>query len=98
VHGIGARPDYAWVWQPKNNPPGGVGYPTKHLNWLRDLLPVELSSKELSCRVMTFNYDSQWFMNAPQQRLSNISDRLLVSLRNEREKVTSTPQSLLIAC
>ncbi|KAK7398580.1 hypothetical protein QQX98_012036, partial [Neonectria punicea] len=35
---------------------------------------------------MTFNYDSKWFMNAPQQRLSNISDKLLVSLRNKREK------------
>ncbi|KAH6881114.1 hypothetical protein B0T10DRAFT_565294 [Thelonectria olida] len=35
---------------------------------------------------MTFNYDSKWFMNAPQQRLSNISDKLLVSLRHKREK------------
>ncbi|RYP39454.1 hypothetical protein DL767_002188 [Monosporascus sp. MG133] len=35
---------------------------------------------------MTFNYDSKWFMNAPQQRLSHISDKLLVSLRNKREK------------
>ncbi|KAK7582900.1 hypothetical protein V3481_012196 [Fusarium oxysporum f. sp. vasinfectum] len=40
---------------------------------------------------MTFNYDSKWFMNAPQQRLSNISGTLLVSLRNKREKVTGRP-------
>jgi hypothetical protein len=36
---------------------------------------------------MTFNYDSKWFLKAPQQRLSNISDNLLNSLRNNREKV-----------
>ncbi|EXA31563.1 hypothetical protein FOVG_17184 [Fusarium oxysporum f. sp. pisi HDV247] len=91
VHGLAANPDYAWVWQPKNNPPGHPGYPAKHFNWLRELLPNELSSAQLSCRVMTFNYDSKWFMNAPQQRLSNISDTLLVSLRNERHKATGRP-------
>ncbi|KAG6977871.1 Vegetative incompatibility protein HET-E-1 [Fusarium oxysporum f. sp. conglutinans] len=86
VHGLAANPDYAWVWQPKNNPPGHPEYPAKHFNWLKELLPIELSSAQLSCRVMTFNYDSKWFMNAPQQRLSNISDTLLVSLRNKRDK------------
>ncbi|KAG6999753.1 Vegetative incompatibility protein HET-E-1 [Fusarium oxysporum f. sp. conglutinans] len=86
VHGLAANPDYARVWQPKNNPPGHPGYPAKHFNWLKELLPIELSSAQLSCRVMTFNYDSKWFMNAPQQRLSNISDTLLVSLRNKRDK------------
>ncbi|KAH7159350.1 hypothetical protein DER46DRAFT_560375 [Fusarium sp. MPI-SDFR-AT-0072] len=91
VHGLGANPDYAWVWQPKNNPSGCPGYPAHHFNWLRELLPTELSSKQLSCRVMTFNYDSRWFMNAPQQRLSNISDKLLVNLRNKREKATGRP-------
>ncbi|TXC01070.1 hypothetical protein FocTR4_00009367 [Fusarium oxysporum f. sp. cubense] len=92
VHGLAANPDYAWVWQPKNNPPGCPGYPTKHFNWLGELLPLELSSKQVSCRVMTFNYDSKWFMNAPQQRLSNISDKLLASLRNMRDKqVTGRP-------
>ncbi|KAH7140444.1 hypothetical protein B0J13DRAFT_608806 [Dactylonectria estremocensis] len=91
VHGLAANPDYAWVWQPQNNPPGRPEYPAKHFNWLRELLPTELSSKQLSCRVMTFNYDSKWFMNAPQQRLSNISDELLVSLRNKREEATGRP-------
>lgn len=36
---------------------------------------------------MAFNYDSRWFLEAPQQRLSNISDNLLNSLRNSREEV-----------
>lgn len=80
VHGLGANSDYAWVWNPKNNPPGCSGYPSQLFNWLKELLPTELS-----CRVMTFNYDSKWHMYAPQQRLSSISDTLLDSLRNERE-------------
>ncbi|KAJ5753768.1 uncharacterized protein N7511_007921 [Penicillium nucicola] len=91
VHGLGANPDYAWVWQPKNNPLGGSGYPQEYYNWLKDLLPIGLSSTGISCRVMTFNYDSSWFMNAPQQRLSNISDSLLDSLRTKREKTRGRP-------
>jgi hypothetical protein len=88
VHGLAANPDYAWVWQPRNNPVGISGYPQQHYNWLKELLPIKLSSAGISCRVMTFNYDSRWFMNAPQQRLSNISDSLLDSLRNKRGKVS----------
>ncbi|KAF7552936.1 hypothetical protein G7Z17_g3962 [Cylindrodendrum hubeiense] len=92
VHGLAANPDYAWVWQPKNNPPDRPGYPAEHFNWLSKLLPAELSSSaKLSCRVMTFNYDSKWLINAPQQRLSNISDNLLRSLRSKREKATDRP-------
>lgn len=91
VHGLAANPDYAWVWQPKNNPPGRHGYPDKHFNWLKDLLPTEMSSASLSCRVMAFNYDSKWFMDAPKQKLSDLSNRLLDSLRNKREKVCPEP-------
>ncbi|KAH8679338.1 hypothetical protein BGZ61DRAFT_508198 [Ilyonectria robusta] len=92
VHGLAANPDYAWVWQPKNNPADGCGYPTEHFNWLKHLLPAELLlSTQLSCRIMTFNYELKWLINAPQQRLSNISDKLLVSLRNKREKATDRP-------
>ncbi|KFY45994.1 hypothetical protein V494_00659 [Pseudogymnoascus sp. VKM F-4513 (FW-928)] len=91
VHGLGANPDYAWLWLPKNNPPNNPSYPKKPLHWLRDLLPSKLLSSELPCRVMTFNYDSRWFLKAPQQRLSNISDNLLGSLRNNRKEATDRP-------
>lgn len=90
VHGLGANPDYAWVWNPKNNPPNRPGYPSGWFNWLKELLPTELS-----CRVMTFNYDSKWLMNAPQQRLSNISDGLLDSLRNKRDEDKVGPTAYL---
>ncbi|KAJ5701060.1 hypothetical protein N7488_008608 [Penicillium malachiteum] len=89
VHGLAANPDYAWVWQSKNNPPDEPGYPTKDINWLRDLLPTSLSSSKVSCRIITFNYDSTWFMKAPQQRLSNISETLLQSLGKARENCGS---------
>jgi hypothetical protein len=36
---------------------------------------------------MAFNYESKWNYDAPQQRLSNISDALLRNLENNREKV-----------
>lgn len=87
VHGLGANPDYAWVWLPKNNPPNNPSYPNEPLNWLRDLLPPKLLSSKLPCRIMAFNYDSRWLLKAPQQRLSNISDNMLSSLRNNRAKV-----------
>jgi len=83
VHGLGANPDYAWVWLPRYNPPDSSGYPDKNFNWLKELLPAKLP-----CRIMTFNYDSKWFLDAPQQRLSNISDSLLDGLRNNRDNVS----------
>lgn len=88
VHGLGANPDYAWTWLPKNNPPGKTGYPTSRVNWLQDLLPACLSANNISSRIMTFNYNSTWFMDAPQQRLSNISDTLLDSLGKKRASVS----------
>ncbi|KAK5988294.1 Vegetative incompatibility HET-E-1-like protein [Cladobotryum mycophilum] len=91
VHGLAANPDYAWIWLPKNNPPGIPGYPEKHFNWLKDLLPTKLASSNIPSRIMTFNYDSNWFLDAPKQRLSNISDSLLASLRNKRVEANARP-------
>lgn len=90
VHGLGANPDYAWVWLPKNNPANCHGYPDKPFNWLEKLLPDELSKAKMSCRVLTYNYDSAWILgHVPQQRLSNISDILLETLRKIRDTVGS---------
>ncbi|KAK3689501.1 hypothetical protein B0T22DRAFT_440978 [Podospora appendiculata] len=91
VHGLGANPDYAWVWNPNNNPPGSDGYPSEWFNWLKEMLPMELS-----CRVMTFNYDSKWFMDAPQQRLPSISDTLMRSLQTKRDGDNKTRDRPLI--
>lgn len=94
VHGLGANPDYAWVWLPKNNPPNRRGYPNKPFNWLQELLPAKLPKP---CRVLAFNYDSRWFWDAPQQKLSSISDTLLDSLRNDREQNKVGPMLRFIA-
>jgi hypothetical protein len=86
VHGLGANPVHAWLWHKKNNPADGDGrgYPTTDLNWLQELLPSKLAAAKVSCRVMVYNYDSGWIVKARKQRLSNISDRMLDSLRNKR--------------
>jgi hypothetical protein len=86
VHGLGANPVHAWLWHMKNNPADGDqrGYPTKDLNWLQELLPSKLAAARRPCRVMVYNYDSGWIANARKQRISNISDRMLDSLRNKR--------------
>lgn len=100
VHGLGANPDYAWVWLPKNNPVNCRGYPDKPFNWLEKLLPAELFKAKQSCRILAFNYDSTWLStgSAPQQRLSNISDNLLESLRNIRETVGLASSCKLPSC
>ncbi|KIN07181.1 hypothetical protein OIDMADRAFT_89340, partial [Oidiodendron maius Zn] len=86
VHGLGANPAYAWV---QLNSPDGQGHAEVPFNWLKELLPAELS-----CRVMAFNYDSKWFWDAPQQRPSNISDDLLRSLRDNRMNEKAVVSSL----
>lgn len=88
IHGLGAHPAHAWLWHPKNNPKhdraAETGYPSSDVHWLRDLLPSKLASAHVPCRVMVYNYDSAWLFKARKQRLSDISDRLLDLLRNER--------------
>lgn len=86
VHGLGANPSYAWVWQPKNNPPGRSGYPKEHFNWLKELLPTKLAQAEIPCRVMTYNYSSDWFKSDQFTRLTNMSDNLLRLLSAHRKK------------
>jgi hypothetical protein len=86
VHGLGADPGHAWLWHKKNIPTDGdeKDHPKKDLNWLKDLLPTKLNAAKVSCRVMVYNYKSTWIVDAPKQRLSNISDRMLANLQKER--------------
>ena len=46
------------------------------INWLRDLLPSVLPR----ARINTFNYVSDWKMDAPHESLRNISLKLLSNL------------------
>ncbi|KAJ6780463.1 hypothetical protein PWT90_01829 [Aphanocladium album] len=55
----------------------------------------ELLPSKLPCRVLAFNYDSTWISNAPQQKLSNISDNLLRSLQDMRDKIPAVGRPLI---
>lgn len=58
-----------------------------HVNWLADeiLLPAKLPNS----RIMTFNYESKWFLEAPKQRRSLCAIQLLTALDNKRREVTT---------
>lgn len=58
-----------------------------HVNWLADenLLPAKLPDS----RIMTFNYESKWLLEAPKQRRSLCAIQLLTALDNKRKEVTT---------
>lgn len=78
VHGLGATPDWAWIWKVNKE---------EHVNWLKDenMLPAKLPGS----RIMTFNYESQWLLGAPKQRRSLCAIQLLTALDNKRKEVTA---------
>ena len=78
VHGLGATPDWAWIRKVDKE---------VHVNWLADenMLPAKLPD----CRIMTFNYESKWLLEAPKQRRSLCAIELLTALHNKREEVTA---------
>lgn len=84
VHGLGASPDWAWIRKVEN------GNEEANVNWLADehMLPAKLPDS----RIMTFNYESKWFLEAPKQRRSLCAIQLLTALDNRRTQVT-TPLS-----
>lgn len=58
-----------------------------HVNWLADktMLPAKLPNS----RIMTFNYESKWFLEAPRQRRSLCAIQLLTALDNQRKEVAT---------
>ena len=63
------------------------GHEERHVNWLADanMLPAKLPNS----RIMTFNYESKWLLNAPKQRRSLCAEQLLTALDNKRKEVIS---------
>ncbi|KAI9778778.1 MAG: hypothetical protein M1839_007868 [Geoglossum umbratile] len=88
VHGLGASPERAWVRTVS------VSGNVKGVNWLKDedMLPVEIPS----ARIMTFNYESKWSVDAPQQRRTGCARQLLEALRNRRNEEKDTKYRPLI--
>ena len=88
VHGLGASPEWAWVRKVKD------GDREVHINWLEDsnMLPSKLPNS----RIMTFNYESKWFLEAPKQRCSLYAIQLLTALDNQRKEVISAPAKVTL--
>jgi len=57
----------------------------KRVNWLtdNDLLPKMVPN----ARIITFNYESKWHVDAPKQRRSLCAEELLIALENKRTAV-----------
>jgi hypothetical protein len=75
VHGLGANPNQAWIRKVAEG----------KVNWLADqnMLPAKIPY----ARIMTFNYESKWHMDAPKQRRHLCAIQLLTALDNKRREV-----------
>ncbi|KAI1092264.1 hypothetical protein F5B19DRAFT_210405 [Rostrohypoxylon terebratum] len=78
IHGLGSNAEWAWTWK------GEKG----HVNWLRDsnMLPAVIPY----ARIITYNYESQWHINAPKTRLELCGEHFVKDLdyfrRDERDR------------
>jgi hypothetical protein len=82
VHGLGANPEWAWVWKVN----GAHDQHMRTVNWLQDLLPEKIPY----ARILTFNYESKWHNDAPKQRRTLCADQLLIALHSQRIEVRIT--------
>ncbi|KAI9896033.1 hypothetical protein N3K66_009102 [Trichothecium roseum] len=69
VHGLGAHPIHTWEGKPT-----GDGHPKPHL--LRHLLPEDFPT----ARILSFAYNSDWLVNAPEKTAQQIGQGLLDTL------------------
>lgn len=93
VHGLAADPLKTWTWRSRiPDDHGHAGADTDKpvgVNWLQDLLPQALPR----AHIMTFNYASAWFKDAPQENLRDIASRLLSSLLAERSDIEANERN-----
>ncbi|KAI1170782.1 hypothetical protein F4777DRAFT_567947 [Nemania sp. FL0916] len=82
VHGLGSKVDWAWAWQDKTStqPP---------VHWLKDahMLP----DKVPNARIIAYNYESRWHVDAPKIRLQLCGEELADSLDRFRADVPDRP-------
>lgn len=87
MHGLGANPDWAWVYKVKDengNPVLNDEGKPKLVNWLRD--PNMLPAKLPQARIMTFNYLSKWHANAPVQKLALCAEQMIDAIHTLRRQ------------
>lgn len=73
VHGLGAHPDHTWEGKP-------VCENQQRLHLLKDLLPGDFPAT----RILSFAYNSDWLVDAPETTAQQISQRLIKKLEERR--------------
>jgi len=92
VHSLAANLVYTWI---KKVPDKDVAEDAKlgrlnskgerEIMWLKHLLPTVVPH----ARILKFNYDSKYLVNAPRESLASLGERLANTIRNLRAKERS---------
>jgi hypothetical protein len=83
VHGLGTSSPKTWTKY--NYIQNENAVVKEEVNWLNDsrMLPLQIPD----ARILTFNYDSNWYAQAPAQRLLPLAEQLLDVLSSRRIRV-----------
>ncbi|KAH8896678.1 pfs domain-containing protein, partial [Thozetella sp. PMI_491] len=87
VHGLGSNVDWSWTWQDKTKS-DAHDKPDK-INWLKDggMLPAVVPK----ARIMVYNYESKWHLDAPKISLESCGQELVRSVHNFRQRIEGRP-------
>ncbi|KAK1673679.1 hypothetical protein BDP55DRAFT_555924 [Colletotrichum godetiae] len=83
VHGLGSNVDWSWTWK-------GGG---ERIDWLRD--PDMLPAKVPKSRIMVYNYESRWHVDAPKTRLQLCGEEFIHALHLFRRGTSKRPVVLV---
>ncbi|KAK5996960.1 Vegetative incompatibility HET-E-1-like protein [Cladobotryum mycophilum] len=81
VHGLGSNVDWSWTWKEKGC--------EKSTHWLKD--PEMLPLKVPNSRIMAYNYDSTWHMDAPKTTLQLCGEEFIQSVHRFRGDALGRP-------
>ncbi|KAK1688656.1 pfs domain-containing protein, partial [Colletotrichum godetiae] len=79
VHGLGSNVDWSWTWK-------GGG---ERVDWLQD--PDMLPAKIPKSRIMVYNYESRWHVDAPKTRLQLCGEEFIHALHSFRRGTSKRP-------
>ncbi|KAH7215413.1 hypothetical protein DER44DRAFT_820270 [Fusarium oxysporum] len=82
VHGLGANVDWSWTWKSEADP-------GRLVKWLED--PDMLPAVVPRSRIVLYNYDSRWHVDAPKTRLQLCGEDLARSTHNFRRGTVGRP-------
>ena len=103
VHGLAANPVYTWVKKVPSDGDGGDGDNNaakggrlneeglREILWLKHLLPVKLPN----ARILKYNYDSTYLVDAPKESLRSIASRLMHLIHTLRKKDPSAKRPII---